>query len=378
MQENSVLLLKAPSYEKTVIDNVINQIEDYFEINTGLFKEKKIGVKPNLLTSAMPESGIITHPEIIRSVIRMIKRNGGTAVFVESPAFHPLERVLKKTGIGEILDKENVYIADTKKTAAIYNSRGIKFKSFQVARELIECDIIINLPKMKTHGLTYFTGAVKNLFGTIHGLEKSKWHFRANNPYEFTSFLLDFYGAYLELGKRMIHIMDGVIGLEGEGPGSGGRAKQANAIIAGDNALLVDTVAVAVAGLQIEKALTCIEGVKRDYGTADISKVPVHGESPDSFKNHFIEPENKSVVVRWPFSSPSIKNLLIERPVPQSNKCTLCYQCKTICPAGAITASVNGKVPSYDYRKCLRCYCCMEICPENAIVLSRGLLGKIF
>lgn len=378
MKNSSVYLLRNESYDTQEIEESVRRIFAFYEINSGLISGKKVAVKPNLLTTAAPESGIITHPVIILSVIKEIKKHGGIPVLVESPGFHPLERVLKKIGLYEILVRENISIADTKKTVTIHNPGGRRFKSFQVAADLEECDVIINLPKMKTHGLTYFTGAVKNLFGTINGLEKSKWHFRANNAADFTSFLLDLYGAILlGLNRKMYHIMDGVIGLEGEGPGAGGRPVAGNAIVAGDDALAVDSVAIVVAGLQREKALTWVEGSKRGYGVTDINSISVHGEKLDSFNNRFAEPEHKPVISLWPLTSPFIKNIFVEKPLPQPDKCTLCYQCRTICPAGAISKTADKRIPHYNYNRCIRCFCCMEICPENAIVLKKGILSRL-
>ncbi len=375
--KSKVTLIKTESYDPNVIEKNIEQIFHEHGFEKELFADKKVVIKPNLLTSSLPESGIVTHPIIIQSVIRIIKKLGGLPVLVESPAFHPLDRVLKKTGIGEILARENLRIADTKQTVAIHNSKGLKFKSFKVAAELSECDIIVNLPKLKTHGLTYFTGSVKNLFGTIDGLEKSKWHFRANNKSDFTSFLLDLYGAFQDgLNKKMITIMDGILGLEGEGPGAGGRPKMANALIGGVDAIAVDSVTVAVAGLKSDKVLTCLEGQKRGYGVADLNRITITGDKIESFNNMFLEPEQKSAMTTWPMKSPLLKNLLVEKPFPQEEKCTLCYQCKTICPAGAISKSINSRIPSFDYNKCIRCYCCMEICPENAIKLKKGVVGR--
>ncbi len=265
-------------------------------------------------------------------------------------------------------------MADTKKIAVIKNGNGVKYKSFHVAEDIVNADFIFNLPKLKTHSLTYFTGAVKNLFGTIHGLEKSKWHIKADSAGEFISFLLDLYGSFLYLKKdRIINIMDGILGLEGEGPGNSGKPAYARAIIAGLDAIAVDTVAIRTAGLDINKAHLCIEGDKRKLGTCSINKIKIKGTALTDFNNRFLEPGGKSLFTRLPAGS-FLKNLLVEKPVPDKTKCTLCYQCKGICPAKAIQTSSDGKIPLYDYQKCIRCYCCMEICPEGAIDLKKKFI----
>ena len=167
--------------------------------------------------------------------------------------------------------------------------KGIKYKSFHVAEDIIKADFIFNLPKLKTHTLTYFTGAVKNLFGSIHGLEKSKWHIKADNSHEFMSFLLDLYGSFSDLKHgRIFNIMDGIIGLEGEGPGKGGSPVLSKAVIAGFDAIAVDTIAIQVAGLDINKAYMCIEGEKRGLGISSPEKIKIIGAALTDFNNNFL------------------------------------------------------------------------------------------
>lgn len=273
-----------------------------------------------------------------------------------------------------MINEEKIEVADTSKIALIKNNNGIKYKSFSVAEDIVNSDFIFNLPKMKTHSLTYFTGAVKNLFGTIHGLDKSRWHVKTESEKEFISFLLDLYGAFAFTKKdRIISIMDGIIGLEGEGPGKSGKPVLAGAVIAGMDAIAVDAVAVKIAGLDSGKATLCIEGEKRGLGVSKIEKINVTGSLLSDFNNSFVPPKTRTFLGKIPFNTKLLKDLLIEKPVPDRKKCTLCYQCRTICPAGVIEKSRDGAVPLYDYKKCIRCYCCMEICPEGAIALKRKI-----
>ncbi len=373
-----ISLIKGESYDSSLLYHQIERSLENIKFDPTGLKGATVAVKPNLLTTASPEKGITTHPEFLRAVIKYIKAYGGEPVLVECPAFIPLDKVLSKGGYMEILLEEKVRISDTKITAHLRNESGVKYKYFNVAEDLVKADYIFNLPKLKTHSLTYFTGAVKNLFGSIHGLEKSKWHIRANSAPEFISFLLDLYGGWYYLQNQgIVHIMDGILGLEGEGPGASGKPKAANAIIAGYDAIAVDSIAIRVAGLDLKRSGVCIEGEKRGYGFSSPEKITVTGNSVSDFSNSFIPPKSKSMVSAWPFNSPFFKNLLVEKPVPEPAKCTLCYQCRGICPAGAIDKSADGKVPVYDYSKCIRCYCCAEICPEAAIELKKGFVAKL-
>jgi uncharacterized protein (DUF362 family)/Pyruvate/2-oxoacid:ferredoxin oxidoreductase delta subunit len=369
-----VSLLKYSNYNSDDLLDAINQSCKNISFNPGDLAGAKIAVKPNLLTAAAPESGVTTHPEFFHAVIRFIKENKGIPVLVESPAFFHINKVLKKCGYEDIILKEKIMIADTTKTSILKNENGKKYKYFHVAEDIVNSDFIFNLPKLKTHSLTYFTGAVKNLFGTIHGLEKSKWHVKTENESEFMSFLLDLYSSFLYTKKdRILSIMDGIIGLEGEGPGKSGKPVLSKAVISGMDAIAVDSVAIRVAGLDLRKSGLCIEGERRGLGYSSADKIDVIGVSLSEFDNKLTPPKTKSFLGKMPISTYFLKNLVIKKPVPDKEKCTLCYQCRTICPAGVIEKSLDGKIPDYDYKKCIRCYCCMEICPEGAIDLRRKI-----
>ena len=151
----------------------------------------------------------------------------------------------------------------------------------------------------------------------------------------------------------------------------------------GQDALAVDAVAVSLANLDRKRVHTLTLGRERELGSTDLERIQILGSRLDALVVHDYVPSKSSgdpsPVSRWPLSTEFFKNLLVERPVPSKDRCTLCYQCKAICPGGAIEKS-NGRepVPSYNYDKCIRCYCCMEICPEAAIRLKRGKLQWLF
>jgi len=374
-----VSLLRVESYDPELVRDSLEKSIESSGFDLTLIKKKVVAVKPNLLTAALPEKGLTTHPVFFHQIVKIIKDRGGIPVLVESPAFLPLEKVLKKNGYTEIIEKEKIRVGDTKKTLSLSNPGSGKFRYFEIAEDFVNADFVFNLPKMKTHGLTYFTGAVKNFFGLIHGLEKSKYHFRADKPESFALFIIDLYTAIMKskMYGTVLNIMDGILGLEGEGPGASGKPVNSCAVIAGMDAVAVDAVAVKTSGLDPRKALTCIYGSERGAGISDLSEIKITGGSFTDFNNRFLSPEARSGVSGWPFSSPLFKNALIEKPVPSPDKCTLCYQCRTICPADAIGKSTDNRIPHYNYSRCIRCYCCMEICTEAAIELRKSIFQKL-
>ncbi|MGQ9843284.1 MAG: DUF362 domain-containing protein [Spirochaetota bacterium] len=342
----------------------------------------KVAIKPNLLTSASPESAVTTHPAFFRAIVRIVKQHGGVPILIESPAVQSLQRVMKKTGYDAIVTEEDVLVADTSDCMIIHNNNAHHFKRFEVPKILADCDLLMNLPKFKTHALTHITCAVKNLFGTIHGMKKSQWHIKAKTKEEFAQMLLDLYEAYTtdnSIPKVIVNIVDAITIMEGDGPGPSGKPAFLGVIGASYNAIAVDYALSQLTGFAIENIPTITIGFKRRLCSPP-DKIEIIKDLGISLGYQGIPPKDagSTKILAIPFINKLLKNILIAKPVPDAQKCTLCYQCKQICPVQAISTSTDGKVPKYDYSTCIRCYCCMEICPESAISLSQPLLRRIF
>jgi uncharacterized protein (DUF362 family)/Pyruvate/2-oxoacid:ferredoxin oxidoreductase delta subunit len=350
------------------------------------FAGKRVALKPNLLVPTGPEKAVCTHPTFVGAVAEIIRDFGGSPVIIESPMLTPLKPTLKRSGYSDIIAKQGIEIADVAATRVLFYEGGGKYKRFDIAAAFFDADMIVNLPKFKTHGVTYITGAVKNLFGTISGFEKSKWHMRAPTSVTFSEMLLDLNEALLlgfEKPKKILHIMDAILAQERGGPGPSGTPKKIGAVIIGDSPVAVDVVAVSVAGLDRDNVPTITGGFKRDLGVRSFAEIEIIGARVDEIRINGFVPTNHALVtnigVRWPVNTELFKNLFTEKPVPIKGVCTLCYQCKKVCPAGAIAdAKSKKKTPAYDYKKCIRCYCCKEICPEAAVSLKRGSLQWVF
>ncbi len=377
----TVSLRKCTEYTNKTLKNTIIESLEAINFDMHQFKSARVALKPNLLMLAKAKQGVTTDPEFFRAVAQIVKQYGGTPILIESPAMQSLDRIIKKTQYKEIVASEGIIVADPGPKKALKYNNAKSFKHIEIQSAFFNTDIILNLPKFKTHGLTYMTGAVKNLFGAIPGLHKSKMHVKQPNKVDFSDFLLDLYGAMkfgFEPQKPLIHIMDAIIVQEGEGPGPGGTPKKMDAIIVGEDAIAVDYVAVKVAGLDVSKSLTVTQGFDRKYGARSQEDITVVGETISEMQLDDFTPSKETIMsnmVRWPVTSKTFKNLFIDRPVPNQERCTQCLQCKKICSSNAINkSSKNGGNPEYDYKKCIRCYCCMEICPEAAIEKEQGKL----
>jgi ferredoxin len=172
--------------------------------------------------------------------------------------------------------------------------------------------------------------------------------------------------------------MDAIVGMEGEGPGPTGKPKKIGALIVGTDAIAVDFISVNLVGLDHKKVRTITSGKSRRLGEASFDTIEVIGEKLQDLKIDDFVPTRSGItsnLVRWPFTSNLFKNMFLEKPFPSKDLCSLCYKCKKICSAGAISkAAENKNIPVYDYNKCIRCFCCMEICPEGAISIKKGIL----
>jgi len=377
-----VILKECKTYNDDIVTKQITSALNALHFDFSRFYNAKVAIKPNLLTSTAPEAAIVTHPLFFRAIVHVIKQHGGIPILVESPAVHSLQRVMKKAGYDTIVADEDIQVADTSDYIIIYNENARHFKYFEVPKIFTECDIIINLPKFKTHALTYITCAVKNFFGTIHGMKKSQWHIKAKTKSEFSEMLLDLYEAYItdsSLPKTIIHIVDAITILEGDGPGLNGNPKFMGIIGASYNAIAVDYALSKIAGFTIDEIPTITMGMKRNICAVSDAITIVKDAAIENNYNCIPPKESGSQsILSISIVNRLLKNMIIAKPLPDDNKCTLCYQCKQICPAKAISIAKNGKkIPNYNYSKCIRCYCCMEICPESAISLSQPWLQKL-
>ena len=381
-----VSLVECRSYDKEAIRGAIEDSLSLIRFSPANFKGARVAVKPNLLTVADDDSGVITHPEFFRAAVKIVKDNGGTPVLVESPAVHSLDRVIRKTGYWAVLEQEGILTADPEDLQTLHFDGARRYPHIDIARAYFDADLILCLPKFKTHGITGITGAVKLLFGTMAGMEKSKMHLRLPRHSDFADFLLDLYGAMnfgFDPPKPLIHVMDAVCALEGEGPGRGGRPRQLNTVFAGTNGIAVDWAATQVAGLDFRNIPTIAKGFDRGWGAKSAKDIDLAGEPPENLQvADFVPATGDSLfsnAFRWPLNTRTFKNLCVERPVPRADLCTGCLECMKICPAGAISPAQSKRaVPAYDYGACIRCYCCVEICPEGALEKKPARLQWIF
>src|SRR5208283_2369359 len=336
-----ISLQKCTQYDNKLLKDKIIAGLKQIDFDLTDLKDKRVFLKPNLLMPSSPERAVTTHPELFRAVAEIVHDYTRSIIIIESPNFFPLKSTIKKAGLAQIVNDLEIEVADITVTKALQFPLAHRYKSIDISKAFFDVDYIINMPKLKTHGFTHYTGAVKNLFGTMPGLSKAQMHMKAPSQMEFSEFLLDLYGGLLngfEKPKKFIHIMDAVVGMEGEGPGPSGKPKKIGAVIVGDDAVALDYVAVNLVGLDLKKVFTITEGFKRGYGVKSPDDIQIKGETLKDMRITDFKASRSSVMggIIWPLKSPTIKNLFIEKPVPRADVCTLCYNCMETCPEAAI------------------------------------------
>ncbi len=378
-----VSLIKCETYEQEILNQKIIEAIDYLGgFNNIIKKDSKVFIKLNLVGPFDKDKGITTHPEFVRSIIRNVKKFTNNIIIGDNPAVRDQIFTMKKCGIYEIIKEENIKILDQKKLTVIHNDNYKIYSDFEVTKEMIDCDLLINLPKLKTHSLAYMTVCEKNFFGTIYGLNKSAWHVKANNPLQFGNAINDLYGAILQNfkknNKKILNICDGILGLEGEGPSTGGKPKFVHAILASFDAISIDSVACKLVNLDYNKLFITKIANQRGYGEGDLENISIVGNKLSDFNITFEAPKDSLSnvglrILQYKF----MRNLMLEHPKIIHDKCIKCGECIKICPPK--TMNIKDKnFPKLNKISCIRCWCCQEVCPQNAIIKSkRPILGKI-
>ncbi|HCX65338.1 MAG TPA: (Fe-S)-binding protein, partial [Eubacteriaceae bacterium] len=241
-----------------------------------------------------------------------------------------------------------------------------------------ETDVLISLPRIKTHGMMYYTGAIKNQFGCVPGTKKALWHTRMNNTHNFAKMLLDLN----TLLQTDFAILDGIVAMEGNGPKSGD-AKELNALVMGENLAAVDTVALSLIGYDDATELPQYQVVKESgWGPYALEQIDVLGERVESLQCHDFAKVRKTNEIfgdkqslRW------IKNWIAPYPKLKEEKCIGCKICSEVCPERPQVIEMiekDGKtIPEFDKNTCIRCFCCQEMCPVGAIEVGEPWLGKL-
>jgi uncharacterized protein (DUF362 family)/Pyruvate/2-oxoacid:ferredoxin oxidoreductase delta subunit len=368
---SSVSIVKCQDYDEDKVLSALRQSIDLIGgIQTFVKKGSRVLLKPNLLIGKSPEKAATTHPSILRGMIQIIQEAGGIPVIGDSPSVGSLMKAAEKAGIKAVADEMKCPLVEFNTPVLPPRGGGKTFKQLEVDRAVLEADVMINLPKWKTHAQMLLTLGVKNLFGCIPGPRKPLWHLKAGDDRKiFAQILFDIH----QVIQPSLTILDGVVGMEGDGPNSG-RPIPIGLILASGDSLSLDQIVCDLLGISRESLLTNRVAIEQGMGKETIE---VLGEKVEDVRiSSFQFPTLSQIDWGLPgFLSKALKNALTSKPVIDDDVCKSCDRCAEICPPKALAR--KGEDLVFDYGQCIRCLCCLEVCPEGAISIKRGWALKL-
>ena len=373
--KSKVVLLPCGEYDEEKIYSLLKQGLDLLGgVEVLIPKEAKILLKPNLLKKAEVEKAVITHPVVVGAFARILRENGYEHIVLADSCGHgTTQAVIRGTGMDTYLEKYHIPAIDYSEGVKTAYPQGIQAKEFILPKELLDQDCVISLSKMKTHALERITGAVKNSYGFVYGFHKAKGHTQYPSADSFARMLID-------LNKCVapkLYVMDGIVAMEGNGPGSGDPIPM-NVMLMSTDPVALDSVFSRLVYLKPEMVPTNYHGEKMGLGTWKEEKITLmapDGEisMADAVKRYGNPDFNVDrTEVRkniWTRMAGALK-IFQKKPYIETDKCVRCGICVQSCPVPGKAVDFRkgkDKPPVYDYRKCIRCFCCQEMCPKKAI-----------
>ena len=332
---------------------------------------ERVLLKPNLLLPSAPDAAVTTHPAIVAGVISAVKSAGAVPVVGDSPGLitHGIENIWRETGMAQVCEDAGVELVSFETAGAErIETAG---QVLHISKAVTDADVVISLPKLKTHSMTVLTSAVKNLYGTLPGMSKGDWHARLPKPSTFQGLLVD----VLEAARPDLSIVDAVVGREGDGPSSG-EPKELGFLAAGTDPVALDAVSASLVGLDPRKIRYLCMAQERGLGVMDEEGIEIVGAQRGELQPESFRPARTSKLQYLPeFLLNVIKRWVWVRPgfMPE---CKLCGECVQKCPANALAMGEHH--PLLDSDRCIECFCCHEICHESAVELRLSLLARLF
>ena len=366
-----VLLIRQKNYSQNEIDTAILRAFNHFGgVEKFISKGDRVLLKVNLVSGHDIKRRVTTDPSIVRSVAKIIIDSGATPFIADSPGIDSFKSAAEKAGFFDVARELGIECRELTDPVDLPAHEGADFHHIQVSRQVIEADKVINLAKMKTHGQMYLTMGVKNLFGTIPGRLKAGWHYNVGlNREKFAALLLDIYMGV----KPDFTILDGVIGMDGDGPTSG-EPYEFGMIGACVDALSMDFALCKMVGGKLEDYPLYMAAKKRNLPQCESFSSEIEGDiSVDYVFPDVKLPKTRSM--RLLPSIPSLDRLMTSKPVHIPELCIGCGRCAAVCAAGALRH--ENRHLYFDYGKCIRCYCCHEMCPVKAIKFKESRLVKL-
>jgi len=376
MDRAKVAIIRAHEYDRAQIRSALEQgLALIGGWNHLIRPGDDVFVKVNHLPPpSPPERAIVTHPVFVEAVLDLLKETGA-AITVGDDIRASDEDGFRTSGYRAMCERAGVELVNLKQSGFVkVRCNGHRLETIYLAKAVADADVVINLPKLKTHSLTLLTGGVKNLYGTIPSGLRTRFHGDHPRLEDFCQVLVDIFAT----AKPTLTIMDGIVAMEGEGP-AGGKPRNLGLMLASLDAVALDAAAGRIIGLDPTEVLTTRIAHERGLGVGDLRNIEVVGERIESVSlPDFSLPASAAgrFVQRLPrFLSQFFVRLLTIRPRVVTQNCVGCAACPNACPVGAIAVR-KGKA-KIDRSICIQCMCCHEVCRYNAIMPTRSRAGRI-
>lgn len=374
--DNRVFFSECRTYDSTTVDNAVNRaLEGLGGIESLGVAGKKVLIKTNLLGAFKPEKATTTHPEVIRAIASAFIAAGAEVTIADSPGgpYTPasLRHVYTVAGITSAAERSGAQLNYDTSSSKIRTGSGMALKELDVITPVQEADIIVSAAKLKTHGLAYYTGAVKNMYGVVPGLVKAAYHSRFPDSISFNNMIVD----VCETVKPHLSIIDGVVGMEGPGP-SAGTPKEVGVIAASFNPYALDLAMCSLVSLPYKMVPVLVTAIKKGLVPEALDRQDYLGDPVSRFKTRFTPAVSGRTLGLGSFAMKvlpkGLRKAIIDRRAPwpvMMPNCIGCGKCAEICPRQVI--KIVNKLAVPDYSGCIRCYCCHEVCPVQAIELKK-------
>ncbi|HBK58196.1 MAG TPA: FeS-binding protein [Spirochaetaceae bacterium] len=370
-----VALLRCEDYEDRKLDAIIAQAAEIAGFPD--VRGATVLLKPNVLNASPATKAVTTHPSFVGAVIKFVRARGAKEVLVgDSPGWQPGTLAAKVCGIYESVQKHGGVWVDFGEASLFPITNGKKLKNLPLTTALRRADFVVNLPKLKNHHLMTYTGAMKNLFGLIPGTAKSAMHLQYPNVADFGQMLVD-----LALSvPRCFTFMDGIVAMQGEGPGAG-TPYPLGIVLASQSVAMLDWVATRCIGYDPSRIPYVLDGMQRTVGSESFAEPATYPLIVSEIGHEGFEllPYGKSKVGQRLISIPDSLRALAGsfirmRPIFHTKKCIGCGACIEICPADALclTKRSGSNIIHIDDGRCITCFCCHEVCPAGAISVGRA------
>ena len=334
---------------------------------------KRVLLKPNVLAIRAPEDAVTTHPAVVAAMCELVKEAGGIPVIgdgsgIVKPGSTTTSEAFRASGIEAVASACGAELInfETSGYTEVSVPAARQFPSLYIAKAVLEADVVISLPKLKTHELTLYTGALKNFFGVVPHKTRKQAHALEDRD-RFGEAIVDIYSVV----KPHLAVMDGVVGMEGNGPANG-TPIHSEVIMASYDCVSLDIIASELIGIDPLKVPTNKAALSRGFGT---QKPEVKGMPLKEASLGFKMAEGGVTAMVPSFLMRTLRKYLTVKPFINTSKCAFCKACVLNCSAHAIEEM--NKTLKINSEKCIQCYCCRELCPNDAVEIKKSFLMKV-